>query len=85
MHIKRERRCVACREPKTQNELLRLARIDNEYKLDPMHKLGGRGAYVCRTHECINKTISKRMFNRSFKTNLPESIYIELGQYEENN
>lgn len=82
MHIKRERRCVACREPKTQNELLRVARIDNKYILDTMHKLDGRGAYVCKTRECIDKTIKKKMFNKSFKTNVPEDIYIELGKYE---
>lgn len=76
---------MACREPKSQTELIRIARVDNEYRLDINHRLGGHGAYVCKARECIDKAIKKRMFNRSFKTNLPEGIYNELGKYEENN
>ncbi len=85
MHIQRERRCVACRQPKQQCELLRVARVNGEYLLDTRHKLGGRGAYVCKTQECIDKTIKKRMLNRAYKSNLPDNIYKELEDYGKNN
>ena len=85
MHIKQNRRCVACRECRQQNEMLRIARINNEYVIDKFNKLGGRGAYVCRKKQCVELTIKKRLLNRSFKTNLDVQIYEKLGEYEQNN
>ncbi|MBR6779155.1 MAG: YlxR family protein [Clostridia bacterium] len=84
MHTKKERRCVACREPKQQSELLRVAKIDNEYIIDKKQKLGGRGAYVCLNKDCINLAIKKRAFNRAFKTNIDSELYVKLGEYEQN-
>ena len=84
MHIKQERRCVACRQNKQQNELLRIARINDDYLIDEKHKLGGRGAYVCRDNNCIELTIKKRLLNRSFKSNIDVKIYEMLGDYEQN-
>ena len=85
MHIKQERRCVACRQNKQQNEMLRIARINNQYLLDCNHKLGGRGAYVCKDVNCINLTIKKKLLNRSFKSNIDVQVYEKLGEYEQNN
>lgn len=85
MHIKQERKCVACKTCKQQREMLRVARINNEYLIDEDHKLGGRGAYVCRSNQCIALTIKKKLLNRSFKCNLDEEIYKKLGDYEQNN
>ena len=78
MSCKQERKCVCCREIRPQFEMLRVARIDGQYVVDHMHKLGGRGAYVCKSRDCIDKTIKKRLFNKSFKTNISEDLYIQL-------
>ncbi len=85
MHIKQERRCVACKLNKHQNDMLRIARINDEYVIDEKNNLGGRGAYVCRDIKCVELTIKKRLLNRSFKTNLDVKIYEMLGEYEQNN
>ena len=85
MHTKQERRCVACKQSKQQNEMLRIARINNQYELDLKHELGGRGAYVCNDKKCIDLTIKKKLLNRSFKSNLDSKIYEMLGDYEQNN
>ena len=85
MHIKKERKCVACRQNNQQCEMLRLAKIDNEYKFDEKNQMGGRGAYVCKNNTCIQLAIKKKLFNRAFKTNIDSSIYEELGRYEQNN
>ena len=85
MHIKQVRRCVACRLNKQQSEMLRIARINNQYVIDNTQKLGGRGAYVCCDNKCIELTIKKRLLNRAFKTNLDVQIYEKLGEYEQNN
>ena len=85
MHIKQNRKCVACRNTKQQNEMLRIARINNEYIIDSRQKLGGRGAYICCDQKCIELTIKKRLLNKSFKTNIDVQIYEKLGEYEQNN
>ena len=85
MHIKKERRCVACRENKQQADMLRITHINNEFVIDETQKLGGRGAYVCKDVNCINLTIKKKLLNRAYKQNLDNEIYIKLGEYEQNN
>ena len=78
MHIKRERRCVACRASKLQDKMLRVVRIDGEYVIDRIQKLDGRGAYVCKNADCLALAIKKRLFNRAFKANIPEDLYNQL-------
>ena len=85
MHIKQERRCVACHNNFNQQDMLRVAKVNSEYKIDIKQNLQGRGAYICKTKECLNQTIKKRLLNKSFKTNITNSIYEELGDYEQNN
>ena len=85
MHIKQERKCVACRNSKQQTEMLRIARVNQEYKIDHLNKLGGRGAYICKDKKCLELTIKKKLLNRAFKSNLDMQIYEELGDYEQNN
>ena len=45
------RSCVACRRTAAKHELIR--RPDGSVVLDPSNREQGRGAYVCRTAECI--------------------------------
>ena len=84
MHIKKERRCVVCRNNKQQSEMLRVAKIKEDFIIDLTQKLGGRGAYVCRCKACITQAIKKKAFNRSFKLNIGEDLYKKLGEYEQN-
>lgn len=85
MHLKQSRRCVACKESKLQSEMLRLTKIDNQIIIDNKNKLGGRGAYVCKNNDCMKLAIKKKLFNRAFKMNIDNSIYEQLGEYEQNN
>jgi len=48
-----QRTCVACRKVKDKQELIRLVRVsDNSVEVDIRGKKAGRGAYLCRVHEC---------------------------------
>ena len=85
MQTKQQRKCIACREIKHQTEMLRVAKINNNFVIDKLFKLGGRGAYICQDSKCISLAINKRMLNRSFKMNVDSSIYEVLGEYEQNN
>lgn len=85
MHIKGERRCIACRQSKLQNQMLRIAKINDKFIIDKLNKLGGRGAYICNNSECLSIAIKKRLLNRAFKMNVDNSVYNMLGEYEQNN
>lgn len=85
MHIKGERRCIVCRQTKLQNQMLRIAKINDKFVIDKSNKLGGRGAYICNSPECLKQAIKKRLLNRAFKTNIDNSVYEMLGEYEQNN
>ncbi len=71
------RMCVACRQMRPQNELIRIVR-DNALGaavIDADKKLFGRGAYICRNIECIRKAEKKRGIERHFKCAVPKELY----------
>ena len=73
------RRCVVCRESKTKDGLLRAVRYkDGTVEFDESGKAQGRGAYVCKNADCVNKLIKQRGFNRSFKCDAGSGIYEQL-------
>ena len=84
MHTKFERRCVACRANKQQNEMLRIEKLENDFLIDLTHKIGGCGAYICKDKACLAQTIKKRLLNKAFKMNVGENIYSRLVEYEQN-
>lgn len=65
--------------------MLRLSRINGEFVFDYENRLGGRGAYVCKNEDCIKLAIKKRLFNCSFKSNIPIEVYENLEEYAQNN
>ena len=51
-----ERRCIACNTQKPKCELLRIVKNkDNEISIDLTGKKPGRGAYICKSTECLDK------------------------------
>lgn len=42
--------------------------------LDESGRAAGRGAYVCRTAECLDKAITKGSLSRALKTPLPTDL-----------
>ncbi len=64
---------------KEKQELIRVDR-NNEgmVQIDFSGKKAGRGAYVCKDFECIQRSIKTKGLERSFKTSVPKQIYEEL-------
>ena len=55
-----QRMCIACREMKPKNEMIRVVRSpEGEISLDFTGKKNGRGAYVCDGEACIKKLQNK--------------------------
>ena len=73
------RRCVGCGVSKPKAELVRVACTKDGLKADPLGRLPGRGAYICRSEECLSKALKKGGFARSFRRQTGGSVLEELG------
>lgn len=75
------RTCCACRNRSEKSKLLRIARTpQGEYRIDKEQSLQGRGAYICKTSECVKTAIKKHTFERSFRSKVPLEIYAQLEE-----
>ena len=73
------RQCLGCREMFPKKELIRAVRSpEGKISLDFKGKLPGRGAYVCRKKECLEKAKKSRVFERAFSVSVPDEVYDEL-------
>lgn len=73
------RQCTGCREMKNKKEMLRVLKTaEGEILLDATGRKNGRGAYICRSSECLDKAVKNRGLERSLKTQIPEAVYEEL-------
>ncbi|MBR2279699.1 MAG: YlxR family protein [Ruminococcus sp.] len=81
------RKCVGCGEMKPKRELARVVKAPDikgengeiiekgEISLDLVGKKPGRGAYVCKNTECLEKAIKAKRFERAFQGQIPESVF----------
>ncbi len=61
--------------------LLRIVRTkDGAISLDPTGKMSGRGAYICRDAECIEKARKRKSLERALKCAIPAEIYDSLKE-----
>lgn len=84
------RKCLGCNEMKPKNELIRVVKSPDEkdenkeiistgtISLDLTGKKNGRGAYVCKNINCLEKAIKAKRLERAFSTSIPQEVYDEL-------
>ncbi len=73
------RMCTGCREMKPKGTLIRIVKTpEGEIRLDATGKLNGRGAYVCRSVECLKKAQKSGALPRAFGADVPESVFAAL-------
>ena len=66
------RMCVGCREMKEQTSLLRVVRTpEGEVSLAAGGTTPGRGAYVCRSADCLKRAIRQKQLERQLDVTLP--------------
>lgn len=79
MASKPERTCIACRTKGTKENFLKIVKNKNgAFMIEREVRLDGRGAYICKNDECIEKCKKTKALNRVFKTVVPAEIYEEL-------
>ena len=83
------RMCLGCSEMKPKMELIRVVKSpEGDISLDFKGKAAGRGAYICRSRECLDKARKARRFEKSFSCKIEDSVYEvmmnELGEEPQN-
>ena len=69
------RMCVGCREMKPKRELLRVVKSpEGEISFDLTGRKPGRGAYVCRSAECLPQAIKKKQLERAFSAPISDAV-----------
>ena len=71
------RQCVGC--GKEKKAMLRVIKTsEGEILLDDTGKKNGRGAYICKTMQCLEKAVKNKGLERSLKVRIPQEVYDEL-------
>ena len=70
------RKCLGCGEMKDKRELVRVVRNkEGEISIDLYGKKPGRGAYICRSADCLDKAVKAKRLERAFSTAIEPEIY----------
>ena len=82
-----ERKCLGCGEMKPKSELARVVRApDGSVSLDLIGKKSGRGAYVCKSVDCLKKCRKQKRIDRSLEVTIPDDVWDalekELAEHE---
>jgi predicted RNA-binding protein YlxR (DUF448 family) len=73
------RRCVACNEQKEKNNLLRIVRTpEGNIEIDQTGKKNGRGAYICKNIDCLNKVIKSKRLEKNLDISIDNDFYEEI-------
>lgn len=70
------RKCIGCGEMKDKRTLVRIVRNkEGEISVDFTGKKPGRGAYICKNVECLNKAEKAKRLERAFSAKIEPEIY----------
>ena len=74
------RMCVGCREMFPKKELMRVVKSpENVISFDRVGKAPGRGAYICRKVECLNKAMKIRALERQLECQISPAVFEQLA------
>ena len=75
------RSCVVTKEKLPKGELLRIVRTTTgEIVPDISGKINGRGAYIKKNMEVLEKAKKSKILERVFETNISEDVYDEISK-----
>ena len=75
------RMCVACRQMRPKKELMRVVRTpEGTVVADATGRANGRGAYLCRDVDCLNKAIKTKALERALETRVDEKTFQNLKE-----
>jgi len=73
------RRCMGCNEAKEKKELLRIVKSkEGIIEVDLTGKKNGRGAYICKDIQCLDKVIKSKRLSKALEQDISDEIYEKL-------
>jgi predicted RNA-binding protein YlxR (DUF448 family) len=77
-----QRTCVACRQVKPKQKLIRLVRVpDGNVEVDVRGNKSGRGAYLCQMPECWRVGLKDGRLEYALRTTLTADSREQLIRY----
>jgi predicted RNA-binding protein YlxR (DUF448 family) len=77
-----QRTCIACRTTESKRGLMRLVRTpEGKVEMDETGKKNGRGAYLCKTRECWQAGLGRKMLDNALKTTIDPETRAHLKEY----
>lgn len=82
-----QRMCLGCREHKPKKELVRVVRSpEGEISVDFTGRKNGRGAYVCKSVECLKRARKIRSISKALDCEISDEVFEQLlVEIEEDN
>ncbi len=79
--------CLGCREHKPKKELVRVVRSpEGEISVDLTGRKNGRGAYVCKSVECLKRARKIRSISKALDCEISDEVFEQLlVEIEEDN
>ncbi|MCI1965547.1 MAG: YlxR family protein [Oscillospiraceae bacterium] len=75
------RMCAGCGQMKPKKELVRVVKSpEGEISLDLVGRKPGRGAYVCKSAECLKAARKARRLEKAFSCRIPDEVYDRLEE-----
>lgn len=75
------RMCTGCMEMKPKKELIRVVKSpEGEVSVDLTGKKSGRGAYICKNIECLEKAVKAKRLSRNLDVAIDEEVYNRLKE-----
>ncbi len=62
------RTCIACRQQRAKRDLVRVVRTpEGTIEIDSRGKRSGRGAYLCPSHQCLERALTEGILGRALR------------------
>ena len=75
------RTCVVTNEKLPKKELLRIVKTpENEIKIDETGKMNGRGAYIKRSLDTVDKAEKSKALERHLECEISKQVYDEIRE-----
>ena len=74
-----QRMCLGCREHKDKKELVRVVRSpEGEVSVDLTGRKNGRGAYICRSKDCLKKARKQKAISKAINCEITDEVFEQL-------
>lgn len=74
-----QRMCLGCREHRDKKELVRVVRSpEGEVSVDLTGRKNGRGAYICRSRDCLKKARKQKAISRALNCEITDEVFEQL-------